>query len=198
MDAGFRKEQLKVQVTSAGNLRISGEGPIVRDNKISRFCHEVHVSSTSYDIGGITAKFEGGVLRIKLPKIKQRQESEPLKKPDEQVLQKDQTDSGPNAKQPEANQLNDPKVSATGDPGNGSLEDHKTTPQDAEAEKQETTTQGSSPGVVLHYREFFDGFVTKLKMIKGSESAGIVMAAGLMGLVVGFCLEKAVRCSREE
>ncbi|CAI0452386.1 unnamed protein product [Linum tenue] len=188
---GFRKEQLKVQVTSAGNLRISGEGPIVGDNRISRFRHEVSISSSLYDIDGITAKFEGGVLRIKLPKKQQPQESEPLKKADEQVPQKDQTDSESNLEKP--NPPTDPKVSATDGPGNGTLNDHKTTPQDAEAVKQETATEVSSPGVVLNYREFFDGIVTKLKMIKRSESAGIVMAAGLMGLVVGFCLEKAVR-----
>ncbi|KAF2300015.1 hypothetical protein GH714_006739 [Hevea brasiliensis] len=64
---GFKKEQLRVQVTSARNLRIFGERPLA-DNISNRFRKELSIAS-NYDSNQITAKFEGGILKIKHPKI---------------------------------------------------------------------------------------------------------------------------------
>ncbi|KNA18911.1 hypothetical protein SOVF_066380 [Spinacia oleracea] len=64
---GFRKEQLKVQLTTSRILRISGERP-TGDNKWKRFNKEVHVTS-NVDMKEMTAKFEGGILYIRQPKL---------------------------------------------------------------------------------------------------------------------------------
>ncbi|EEF46517.1 inactive protein RESTRICTED TEV MOVEMENT 2 [Ricinus communis] len=73
---GFKKEQLKVQVTSNPNLRIFGERSL-GDNKWSRFSKEFRIPS-SYDTNKISANFEGGILKIKHPKI-----TKPATKPQE-------------------------------------------------------------------------------------------------------------------
>ncbi|BAT79743.1 hypothetical protein LR48_Vigan04g039100 [Vigna angularis] len=64
---GFRKEQLKVQVSSNRVLRLRGERKI-SDNKWRRFHKEV-ILSDSHDTTGINAKFEAGMLYVKLPKL---------------------------------------------------------------------------------------------------------------------------------
>lgn len=63
---GFRKEQLKVQLTSGGNLRISGEKPI-GDNKFSRFSKEFSIPSNC-DPNKIRANYKGSMLQVKFPK----------------------------------------------------------------------------------------------------------------------------------
>ncbi|KAI5667119.1 hypothetical protein M9H77_16972 [Catharanthus roseus] len=64
---GFKKEHLKVQLTSAKMLRISGSRPI-GDNKWKRFMKEFPVSP-NHDSNKINAKFESGILYIRLPKL---------------------------------------------------------------------------------------------------------------------------------
>ncbi|WCJ41566.1 HSP20-like chaperones superfamily protein [Euphorbia peplus] len=77
---GFRKEQLKVQVTTTRLLRISGEREL-GDNKGIKFRKEIPISS-NYDTNDITAKFERGILFIKHPKsiIPDRKPPPPLEK----------------------------------------------------------------------------------------------------------------------
>ncbi|KAK8615304.1 hypothetical protein V6N13_069080 [Hibiscus sabdariffa] len=60
-------EQLKVQVTTGGNLRITGERPIGVD-KISRFFKEFPIPSNC-DQSKIGANFSGGMLHVKFPKL---------------------------------------------------------------------------------------------------------------------------------
>ncbi|XP_074289752.1 uncharacterized protein LOC141615109 [Silene latifolia] len=64
---GFKKEQLKVQLTTSHVLRISGERP-TSDNKWKRFNKEFKIKP-DVDTKEITAKFEGGILRIRQPKL---------------------------------------------------------------------------------------------------------------------------------
>ncbi|KAL4384345.1 hypothetical protein GQ457_15G028450 [Hibiscus cannabinus] len=64
---GFMNEQLEVQVTTGGNLRISGERPIGVD-KISRFFKEFPIPSNC-DQSKIGANFSGGMLHVKFPKL---------------------------------------------------------------------------------------------------------------------------------
>ncbi|XP_074294992.1 uncharacterized protein LOC141622872 [Silene latifolia] len=64
---GFKKDQLKVQLTTSRILRVSGERPI-GDNKWKRFSKEFRVPP-NVDTKEITAKFEGGILHIKQPKL---------------------------------------------------------------------------------------------------------------------------------
>lgn len=70
LHTGFKKEQLRVQVTSGRNLRIFGERPLV-ENKWSRFRKEL-LTPSNYYTNKITAKFEGGILKVKHPKIIQQ------------------------------------------------------------------------------------------------------------------------------
>ncbi|GMI92294.1 hypothetical protein HRI_002898700 [Hibiscus trionum] len=65
---GFSKDQLKVQVTSKGNLRISGERPIGDNNKFSRFTKEEPIPSNC-DQNKIRANYKGGMLHVKFPKL---------------------------------------------------------------------------------------------------------------------------------
>ncbi|KAF5471930.1 hypothetical protein F2P56_008689 [Juglans regia] len=63
---GFSKEQLRVQITSSRNLRVSGERSLGND-KWRRFQKELSIPS-DVETNKITAKFEGGTLYIKHPK----------------------------------------------------------------------------------------------------------------------------------
>ncbi|XP_057441550.1 uncharacterized protein LOC130733410 [Lotus japonicus] len=64
---GFKKEQLRVQVSSNRVLRLSGERQI-SENKWRQFRKEIPVPSDS-DTNGISAKFEAGMLYVRLPKV---------------------------------------------------------------------------------------------------------------------------------
>ncbi|KAL9316111.1 hypothetical protein ACSQ67_017112 [Phaseolus vulgaris] len=64
---GFTKEQLRVQVTSTPALRINGERQII-ENKRRRFGREFSIPPYC-DTNEVSAKFEGGVLTIKFPKL---------------------------------------------------------------------------------------------------------------------------------
>ncbi|KAI6669714.1 hypothetical protein NL676_004599 [Syzygium grande] len=80
---GFKKEQLRVQISSAGNLRVMGER-LVSGNKWSRFRKELPISS-NYDSNKIGAKFDNGILHVKFPKIiipaEPRKEAKPAVQP---------------------------------------------------------------------------------------------------------------------
>ncbi|XP_020213632.1 protein RESTRICTED TEV MOVEMENT 2 isoform X1 [Cajanus cajan] len=81
---GFRKEQLKVQVSSKRVLKLSGERKI-SENKSRRFNKEEDLQAY-HDTSGITAKFEAGMLYVKIPKIidstsKQEEPSKPDQQP---------------------------------------------------------------------------------------------------------------------
>ncbi|XP_062170986.1 inactive protein RESTRICTED TEV MOVEMENT 2-like [Alnus glutinosa] len=64
---GFKKEQLRVQVALNRSLKISSERSL-GNNKWRRFQKELPVPS-NVDPNSITAKFEGGMLYIKHPKV---------------------------------------------------------------------------------------------------------------------------------
>lgn len=65
---GFQKEQIRVQVTLSGKLKITGEHQI-GDNKWRRFQKEIPISPDC-DKNGITANFEKGILYVRQPKIR--------------------------------------------------------------------------------------------------------------------------------
>ncbi|KAJ1386408.1 HSP20-like chaperone [Sesbania bispinosa] len=64
---GFKKEQMRVQVTSTRILKLSGERQI-SENKWRRFRKEFTIPTDS-DTSGISAKFEAGMLYVRLPKM---------------------------------------------------------------------------------------------------------------------------------
>ncbi|CAL9000533.1 unnamed protein product [Prunus brigantina] len=65
--SGYKKENLKIQVTSARYVRVLGERPL-GGNKWERFRKEFPIPSNC-DPNDISAKFENGVLSVKLPKM---------------------------------------------------------------------------------------------------------------------------------
>ncbi|KAH9620540.1 hypothetical protein KSS87_012646 [Heliosperma pusillum] len=92
--SGFKKEQLRVQVSSTGILKISGERPENPEGTIKhRFLKETKVPENC-DMNEIRAKFTTGALHVTMPKkvvtpprvIEQRTKSEhtQLSKVDEQ------------------------------------------------------------------------------------------------------------------
>ncbi|CAJ2653775.1 hsp20/alpha crystallin family protein [Trifolium pratense] len=76
---GFKKEQLRVQVTSTRVLRVSGERQ-TNEKKWRRFRKEVSIPPHS-DTSSIGAKFEAGILYIKLPKLIKQQNIAPTPTP---------------------------------------------------------------------------------------------------------------------
>lgn len=76
---GYKKEQLRVQLTKNRNLVISGECP-VGENTWQRFQKTIPLSSNC-DIGKITAKFEDLILYITQPKLIASVEKQDQKKP---------------------------------------------------------------------------------------------------------------------
>lgn len=66
-NVGFQKDRLKIQITSSEKLRITGERPIGH-NKWRHFIKEFPLSPDR-DTNRISAKFEGGILYVKVPKL---------------------------------------------------------------------------------------------------------------------------------
>ncbi|XP_076908712.1 uncharacterized protein LOC143565710 [Bidens hawaiensis] len=62
----FKKEQLRIQISNTGLLKISGEKAAEGKRRI-RFLKEVKVAK-DYDSNNIHAKFSQGCLRVTLPK----------------------------------------------------------------------------------------------------------------------------------
>uniref|UniRef100_A0A2N9FX36 SHSP domain-containing protein n=1 Tax=Fagus sylvatica TaxID=28930 RepID=A0A2N9FX36_FAGSY len=76
----FRKEQLKVEIASTGNIRVSGQRSL-GNNKWKRFVKEIPIPS-NVDNNAIHANFQENILYIKLPKViapapKPRQQTKP-------------------------------------------------------------------------------------------------------------------------
>ncbi|GAU14530.1 hypothetical protein TSUD_250720 [Trifolium subterraneum] len=64
---GYRRDQMKVQVTSKPALRLMGERPTFQ-NRWRRFKLEFPIPS-DYDTDSVTASFEGGKLSVKFAKL---------------------------------------------------------------------------------------------------------------------------------
>ncbi|CAJ2653780.1 unnamed protein product [Trifolium pratense] len=64
---GYRRDQMKVQVTSKPALRLMGERPTFQ-NRWRRFKLEFPIPS-DYDADSVTASFEGGKLSVKFAKL---------------------------------------------------------------------------------------------------------------------------------
>ncbi|XP_074294993.1 uncharacterized protein LOC141622873 [Silene latifolia] len=82
---GFKKEELRVQLSTSGMLKVSGERPL-SDHIYQRFYEEFRLASKC-DTKKITAKFEGGILFIRQPKLITPEE--PQEVPPPQQLQQE-------------------------------------------------------------------------------------------------------------
>ncbi|TKY57051.1 23.2 kDa heat shock protein [Spatholobus suberectus] len=112
---GFRKEQLRVQVSSDRVLRLSGERKI-SENKLRRFRVEEKLSD-NHDTNGINAKFEAGMLYVRLPKVPKPQPPPPPPTPTQEPPKPQQpttTDAQQPAdqKEPKEDKTTEPKTEA--------------------------------------------------------------------------------------
>ncbi|XVE79117.1 hypothetical protein DITRI_Ditri14bG0032300 [Diplodiscus trichospermus] len=64
---GFKKEEIKIQVTTGGKLKIFGKRPL-GSNKFSRFNKEIPIPP-NYDQNKISANFKDGKLHVKCTKL---------------------------------------------------------------------------------------------------------------------------------
>ncbi|CAL5190354.1 unnamed protein product [Lathyrus oleraceus] len=94
---GFKKEQLRVQITKPRMLRVSGERQM-NEKTWRRFCKEIFIPPYS-DASKMSAKFEAGVLYVKLPRLIKQQkiapaptQQEPQKPQQQTIPQKPNTD----------------------------------------------------------------------------------------------------------
>ncbi|KAJ8750161.1 hypothetical protein K2173_014076 [Erythroxylum novogranatense] len=99
---GFKREQLKVQLTTARTLRLSGERPL-DGKKLSTFRKELPISF-DYDSNGITAKFENGILYVRHPKPKVAESAQPPKPPQDKDQSPSVVPKPPQAKVAESTQ----------------------------------------------------------------------------------------------
>ncbi|XP_057726749.1 inactive protein RESTRICTED TEV MOVEMENT 2-like [Arachis stenosperma] len=148
---GFRREQLKVQVTSKPVLRINGEREVTQ-NVWRRFAKEFNIPSYC-DTNEVTAKFERGMLNVKFPKI---QGSPP--KPQERADAITTAPEEPRAKlessqpqsQPQPNQearLEPPMITKQEDDQEKLLKDENETKPRFRPQKSEPEPRASTPEV---------------------------------------------------
>ncbi|KAK4432654.1 hypothetical protein Salat_1027600 [Sesamum alatum] len=106
----FKREQLKVQISNYGILKISGERTTSSDaSKKTRFYKEAAVPSSKYDTPAIRARFVNGCLYITLPKWKSSapdvnanmtpKREETPKRPAAELTAKDQPKASPDPKE---------------------------------------------------------------------------------------------------
>ncbi|XP_022153773.1 inactive protein RESTRICTED TEV MOVEMENT 2-like [Momordica charantia] len=96
---GFSKEQIRVQVSSTGKLRISGERPY-RNKAWQRFHKEFQIPPNC-DTSSITAKYKGGILHVRQPlreESKQQAAEAPKAQPPEQQSAKQKQAEAPEKK----------------------------------------------------------------------------------------------------
>ncbi|KAL4298970.1 hypothetical protein S245_058407 [Arachis hypogaea] len=87
---GFKKEQSRVEITSNGLLRLSGERKIGEVIKIRRFEKELAIPSDT-DTKSINTKFLNDILYVKLPRVittsvKPSQQPPPTPNPQQQII----------------------------------------------------------------------------------------------------------------
>ncbi|XP_010417863.1 PREDICTED: inactive protein RESTRICTED TEV MOVEMENT 2-like [Camelina sativa] len=189
---GFRKEQLKVQITTTRKLRVMGDRPSGA-NKWIRFRKEFPIPP-NVDVDSVSAKFEGANLVVRLPR------PEPMGK-------QDSPSSGTTAKPPLVPKDNyKPPSPAAKEKAQPSKEARE---KEAELEKQAEKVQSPKPGreneealkaaakegtlnqdyrsKVNAYKENLGGYVALLKNNRTALTAGLVIpAAAVLLLSLGF------------
>ncbi|KAK1588744.1 hypothetical protein Q3G72_026581 [Acer saccharum] len=155
---GFKKEQLKVQVTTLRNLRVSGERAL-GNNKWSRFSLEFPIPA-NYDTNEITAKFEGSSLYIKHPKIITAEDPKPQQQQIEEQKAKEEkaaaTQKVPSKTSMEAPKAGEEEARMQKVPSKTSMEKRKSKEEKQEVppktsnEKQPTEKAASSADDLSH------------------------------------------------
>ncbi|CAK7329244.1 unnamed protein product [Dovyalis caffra] len=214
---GFKKQQLKVQVTSTRKLRMMGERSH-GDNKSSHFNIELPIP-WYYDATQISAKFEGGILQVKHPKnitspanpVQENkanvstETAEPQKpaneNPQDQKTGQDQFDQEvpPRTK---TDELTSGKVNGVAEK-NTSKSDEKSeneghfVHETAKMHQEEETAvvSGSCKVKLAHHKQVLGGLVAEMK--KAIKSTHLAVAAGLLLLVLGIYIQNAIKSNGE-
>ncbi|CAI8586594.1 unnamed protein product [Vicia faba] len=142
---GFRRDQMKVQVTSKPALRLMGERPVYL-NRWRRFKLEFPVPS-DYDTDSVTATFEGGKLTVKFAKLTKPEEpednttaKEPSQKVDEQKGPQEGTAKAKEEKKETNETTTNPPEEALGSKETSQKADEQVGAQEGKEEKAETKT----------------------------------------------------------
>ncbi|PHU03518.1 hypothetical protein BC332_28769 [Capsicum chinense] len=108
---GFKKEQVRVQLTKTGILKISGQRPVAGQNKWLRFQKDFPVSENC-DKTKISAKFENGILYVKQPKLitSSEKKGEELPSSDAQQPKKPAEEPQPTPQKKDEKQTKDEKT----------------------------------------------------------------------------------------
>ncbi|GMN45694.1 hypothetical protein TIFTF001_014882 [Ficus carica] len=125
---GFKKNQVKIQIFSSGVIKVNGERP-VNENKYVRFEQNFEVPKNS-NSDGITAKFDGEILYITVPKHVVEEKKEPEPEPQPQPVSKPEPE-------PEPAGIKDQSVNGT------TKENTHKKPNDEEAKKKDEQGLGN-------------------------------------------------------
>ncbi|CAA7022657.1 unnamed protein product [Microthlaspi erraticum] len=184
---GFRKEQLKVQVTTTRKLRVMGERP-AGANKWMRFRKEFPIQSNT-DVDSIVAKFEGPNLVVKLPR------PEPIAK---QTSPIHTTATKPPLVPKESEKVQPPNPTREKKEAELAKQTEKVQPPKPSTEKKEAlkvAEKKACDGIlnqdyrskVNAYKENLGGYVALMKNNKTAITAGMLApAAAVLFLSIGF------------
>lgn len=143
---GFRKEQLRVQVSSKRVLRLTGERKI-SENKWRKFRKDEKLSDF-HDTSGISAKFEAGMLYVRLPKIIKPIQEEPPSKTDQTTTDhKSETQQSSDQKEPKDQEQTEEQSKTTEEQTTlvqKPKEDHKDSQREIEKEKSKAVPEEKS------------------------------------------------------
>ncbi|KAL2316960.1 hypothetical protein Fmac_030836 [Flemingia macrophylla] len=139
---GFRKEQLRVQVSSKRILKLSGERKI-SENKWRRFTKEQKLDD-NHDTRGIGAKFEAGMLYVRIPKVMKPPEepSKPEQQPPPTTDEQKPVDQKEDTAQPKTHEAQTPPLQKEEQKAENQ-EDSQKMPQ-KEERKEETESKSKS------------------------------------------------------
>ncbi|CAD5319638.1 unnamed protein product [Arabidopsis thaliana] len=176
---GFKKEQLKVQVTTTRKLRVMGDRP-AGANKWIRFRKEFPIPP-NIDVDSVSAKFEGANLVVRLPR------TEPMGKQPSPIG----TATKPPPVPKENPNLPSPAAKEKVQPPKETREN------ETELEKQAEKIQSPKPdeealnqdyrSKVNEYKENLGGYVALMKNNRTALTAGVVVpAAAVLLLSLGF------------
>ncbi|XP_010557494.1 PREDICTED: inactive protein RESTRICTED TEV MOVEMENT 2-like [Tarenaya hassleriana] len=213
---GFRKEQLKVQVTTTRKLRVMGERP-AGGNKWIRFWKEFPIQA-NLDVDAISAKFEDVNLVVKLPKPEPKGKQSPSSdgdakppvhqaglKPSVQELPKPAEKNEKVQERPEpAIESQNVKESPMEEPGRkeetstGAEKVHPPKPAtEKRSEKEEASSdtgkikekdevKGPPCRKVGGYKNVVSGYLREMRNNKRAMSAGLVVIASMVVFSLGI------------
>ncbi|CAI9091839.1 OLC1v1026938C1 [Oldenlandia corymbosa var. corymbosa] len=180
----FRKEKLRVQLTSLNALRISGERET--EDKIIRFQKEFPLSS-NIDANKISAKFEKGILYIRQPKL-----ITPEEKPTENKS------TTPDQKKP-ANEPQKPPPQTNAPEPKTEDGSNKQSPSDKDDQNQEKgkNTEKIDPGSDITKPQNYQGNGVDLAAkLKNSRRAFYVVLVGIAAVGIGLYVTNFIRSFR--